>query len=55
MIDLCILSMLFLAIGRTPDAGAATVINCAVNPDLNSQRHVEYESCRPKTCTADAL
>ena len=25
--------------------GAATTINCAVNPELNKQQHYYYDSC----------
>lgn len=40
--------------GRTPQMGAATSLNCAVNPDLNSQQHFYYDSCCPRQCSWDA-
>ena len=43
-----------VAIGRKADAGAATSLNCAVNPDLNSQQHFYYDSCRPKDPNPEA-
>ena len=36
-----------LALGRNPEKGAMTTINCAVNPTLNSQQAIYYSSCRP--------
>ena len=33
--------------GRSPEKGAMTTINCAVNPVLNSQQAFYYSSCRP--------
>jgi len=36
-----------LVIGRTPKDGAATTINCAVNPQLNTQQALYYDNCRP--------
>ena len=40
--------------GRTPKQGAATSINCAVNPQLNSQQCLYYDSCRPTSSSADS-
>jgi hypothetical protein len=37
---------------RSPKDGAATTINCAVNPELNSQQCIYYDSCRPTTSSA---
>ena len=42
------------AIARTPKEGAATTLNCAVNPALNSQQAAYYEDCREKPCNPDA-
>jgi len=43
---------MFLGLGRTPQQGAITIINCAVNPALNSQQAVYYDSnCRPEQAT----
>jgi hypothetical protein len=58
-LSILIPSPLFLALsslvfGRKPEAGAATSLNCAVNPDLNSQQHFYYDSCQPKQASADA-
>ena len=39
--------MLQLGLGRSPEKGAMTTINCAINPALNSQQAVYYSSCRP--------
>ena len=41
-------------VGRTPDKGAATSINAAVNPSLNTQQHIYYDSCKPKQSSADS-
>ena len=41
-------SQYITAVGHKPVTGAATTLNCAVNPDLNSQEHFYYGSCRPK-------
>lgn len=32
--------------GKSPQEGAATSINCAVNPELNSQQARHYADCR---------
>ena len=37
----------FTATFRSTKNGAANVINCAVNPDLNTQQSFFYEDCRP--------
>ena len=34
----------YLGLGRTPEKGAITTINCAVNPALNSQQAIYYSS-----------
>ena len=39
---------------RNPKDGAATTINCAVNPHLNSQQAYYYADCRPKEPSATA-
>ena len=36
-----------IALGRNPEKGAMTTINCAINPTLNSQQAVYYSNCRP--------
>ena len=46
--------MFSLAFGRTAATGAATTLNCAMNPALNSQQHFYYDSCRPREPSADA-
>ena len=33
---------------RNPDQGAVTPINCAVNPQLNSQQHFYFDNCTVK-------
>ncbi|XP_065911854.1 retinol dehydrogenase 11-like [Dysidea avara] len=33
---------------RTPQQGAMTTLNCAVNPSLNSQQAVYYNNCSPE-------
>jgi len=35
-------------LARTPQQGAVTTINCAVNPSLNSQQAIYYNNCRPE-------
>ena len=30
---------------KSPQQGAATSINCAVNPELNKQQHYYYDNC----------
>ena len=39
---------------RSVKDGAATTINCAVNPELNSGQCVYYSDCAPKQPTAIA-
>ena len=34
---------------RTPAQGAATILNCAVHPELNSNKHYFYTDCRVNT------
>ncbi len=46
------LTLQHAVLGRKPDVGAATSLNCAVNPDLNSRQHFYYDSCRPKEPSA---
>ena len=36
-----------VGVSRDVKEGAATTINCAVNPHLNAQRHEYYDSCQP--------
>ena len=43
-----------LAMTREPTEGAATSINCAVNPELNSQQCFYYDSCQVKQSSADS-
>ncbi|XP_065911860.1 retinol dehydrogenase 11-like isoform X2 [Dysidea avara] len=38
----------YFSAGRTPQQGAVTTINCAVNLSLNSQQAVYYNNCRPE-------
>ena len=49
-----IVFFVILVVGRTPVEGAATSLNCAVNPQLNSREHFYYDSCRPKLSTAES-
>ena len=42
----------FILALRSPKDGAATTINCAVNPELNTQQCIYYDSCRPATSSA---
>ncbi|CAI8041845.1 Short-chain dehydrogenase TIC 32 A, chloroplastic [Geodia barretti] len=44
----------FMWVARTPKEGAATSINCAVNPQLNSRQCLYYDSCRPTNSSADS-
>ena len=44
----------FPAMTREPREGATTSINCAVNPDLNSQQCFYYDSCQVKESSADS-
>ena len=40
---------------RTPEKGAVTTINCAVNPELNSQQAIYYTSnSRPEQASETA-
>ena len=45
---------LSLAFLRNPKDGAATTINCAVNPELNTQEAVYYDDCAPKQPSEDS-
>ena len=36
---------------KSPQQGAATSINCAVNPGLNKQQHYYYDNCNVKTAS----
>ena len=49
-----ILFSLRAVFARSPKTGAATTINAAVNPELNSQQAVYYVSCKPKISSADS-
>ena len=41
--------------GRSPEKGAVTTINCAVNPELNSQQAIYYSSnTRPEQASETA-
>ena len=40
-----------IALMRSVKDGAATTVNCAINPDLNSQQCVYYSDCAPKQPT----
>jgi len=42
---------IFTAVFRSAKQGAATSINCAVNPEFSSQQCYYYESCRLSYCT----
>ena len=47
--NLSILQLLAcIAMMRNVKDGAATTINCAVNPELNTQQCFYYSDCRPK-------
>ena len=55
----CVCELVYLymcpGLGRTPQQGAVTTINCAVNPSLNSQQAIYYDSnCRPELATNTA-
>ena len=44
-----------IGLGRSPEKGAVTTINCAVNPALNSQQAVYYSSnSRPEQASETA-
>ena len=43
-----------LVFKRTAKQGAATAIDCAVNPQLNSQQCFYYDSCAPKQSSPDS-
>ena len=45
---------MYVAAGRTPLQGAATSLNCAVNPKLNSKKHFFYSDCKPVRPNSDA-
>ena len=49
-----VLQCLIAAITKNVDNGAATQINCAVNPELNKQKMVYYADSAPKEPTAAA-
>ena len=51
-IYVCVFVCVCLGLGRTPQQGAVSSINCAINPSLNSQQAVYYDSnCRPEQAT----
>ena len=50
----CYLPLTPSATMRNVKDGAATTINCAVNPELNSQQCFYYADCRPKQPTSIA-
>ncbi len=43
-----------IAFARSPEKGAATTLNCAVNPALNSQQAFYYDSCKVSPHNPDA-
>ena len=45
---------IYTVFGRSVKDGAATTINAAVNPTLNSQQAVYYSDCQPKVSSADS-
>ena len=45
---------LISAVAKNRQQGAATTINCAVNPELNSRQAFYYEDCRQKQSTAES-
>ena len=47
-----LITYFFILAVRSPKDGAATTINCAVNPELNTQQCIYYDSCRPATSSA---
>ena len=49
---ICSYRWLLTVIGRSCKDGAATTINCAVNPQLNTQQALYYDSCRPVQSSA---
>ena len=40
---------------KTPQKGALTTINCAVNPTLNSQQAIFYRDCKPHRAPTTAM
>lgn len=46
--------MIVVGPSRTPEQGAATTLNCAVNPELNSQTALYYDSMKVVPCNPDA-
>ena len=46
--------LILAALAKNRQQGAATTINCAVNPELNSRQAYYYEDCRRKESTADS-
>ena len=40
---------------KTPEKGALTTIDRAVNPTLNSQQAVYYRDCKPQRTPATAM
>ena len=47
--------MIKLGFAKTPENGALTSINCAVNPALNSQKAMLYSDCKPDQAPATAM
>ena len=46
---------LLIGFGQTPEKGAVSTINCAVNPELNSQQAIYYSSnARPDQASETA-
>ena len=46
---------MWLGFAKTPEKGALTTINCAINPTLNSQQVVYYSNCKPDRAPATAM
>ena len=44
-----------LAVIRDAAKGAATSINCAINPELNSQQFVYYEDTKAKSPSPSSM
>ena len=50
-----VLLCMWLGFAKTPEKGALTTINCAINPTLNSQQAIYYDDCKPCQAPATAM
>ena len=48
------ISLYIIAMARTPIEAAATSLNCAVNPNLNTQKHYYFKNCKATAPSSDA-